>query len=106
VKRLLLVALAALMLVPVALAGAPFRFTNRASFERNMAQVFMRLPGVKREHVRSIGCAKSGIGRFGCIVVADDPARGLVRWQLGFSCATDLVTPKCTYMLQPWTANP
>jgi hypothetical protein len=66
----------ALAVPSVASAESPYRFSDRAAFERSVAQSFVKLELAKkrlRYTVTGIGCAKTGIGRAWCAVSARGP---------------------------------
>jgi hypothetical protein len=96
----------AITLVPAASsapAGNPYRFQNRALLERQTAAEFVAIARRKehvRYRVRSIGCAKAGVGRAICAVVADGP-NGAERFAITISCPSDKGI-NCTLRYNEW----
>lgn len=71
-RRLTLLVLVLALVLASSASADPFRFANRAAFERLMATAVVktyptRLRGYR---VSGIGCAKYGVGRAYCSVVA------------------------------------
>jgi hypothetical protein len=98
-------AVVALIVASGVQAGSPYRFKNRALTERAIAAEFVALARRKehvRYRVRSIGCAKAGIGRAICAAVADGP-NGTERFAITFSCPTDAGI-NCTIRYDKWPA--
>lgn len=99
--------LAALILAPVASAGAPYRFASRAKLERAAAVQFRSLAHRKlggRFIVRSIGCAKGGVGRAYCAVVATSSRGGTQPYEFALLCPSDSGIG-CTGRIDAWTAR-
>jgi hypothetical protein len=105
--RLALVALlvSALAIIPAASAAKnPYRFSNRAGFERFAATSFVTLARQtlhKRYVVRSIGCAKTASGRGDCVVAAFNARDGLARFAYSLICASDAGND-CTGRINSW----
>jgi hypothetical protein len=80
----------ALVAAAGAAAGNPFQFSDRAAFERSMlASPRPALPVVGRRYVpRSIGCAKAGVGRYACVLVATSRL-GTQTYSVRVSCSSD-----------------
>lgn len=90
--RRLLVALAlvaALVAVPVASAGPPYHFSNRALFEKSAKAAFIAAEKPTRYTVHSIGCAKDGVGRYFCAVAAESATSGPETYVAAISCPND-----------------
>jgi hypothetical protein len=91
----------ALAAAVTAQAGLPFKMANRAAFETGMRTFFVaaeKRDAHERYRVRSIGCAKAGIGRWGCIVVASGRT-GIQTFSLTLSCPSDKPVPSCGYRI-------
>jgi hypothetical protein len=103
-KAIALLTLAlALVIVPLAAAGQPFKFSDRAAFEAVSAKNFVTTEKSVNHvtySVRSIGCAKSGVGRAACIVVATSPDTGTLTFTFTVSCPDDK-GQSCTGVARP-----
>ena len=91
------ITLAALLVLVAALAssasaGLPYRFTNRAATEKALKIEFVKL-ALQREGVRytvrSIGCAKAGVGRARCALVVSSRRNGTETIALDVDCPND-----------------
>jgi hypothetical protein len=104
-RRLALVAAGAL--AALACAGTasadPYRFRDRSVTERAVAKEFVSLERRKthrRYRVRSVGCAKGGVGRIFCAVAATGPD-GTETFKVTVSCPDDSGSG-CTIRAFPW----
>src|SRR5262245_45848415 len=86
-----------------ALAGGPFTFSTRALLERPSPSDLVKIAGqngLGKLTVRSIGCAKGGIGRVYCAVVTTG-SQGTQRWAYTIECPSDK-SAGCTGTINPW----
>lgn len=99
---LISVVLVALVVTSAASAGNPYRFSSRTGFEHDVVVKHLALPGGvgKRYTVKSIGCAKAGVGRAVCVVVASSPRQGVQSYAMTISCPSDTNTTGCRYTAQ------
>jgi len=88
-----------LIVAATASAGGPFKFSNRAKFEHAIPKLVPYF-AKHRLTIRSIGCAKAGVGRVACAVVTTGPA-GLQRWALTLTCSSDAGVD-CRYAVDAW----
>jgi hypothetical protein len=101
-KCLLIVAAVTLAVAPAATAGKPYTFSDRAAFEKYVkAAGFYR--GMKRDRakIRTLGCAKAGVGRAVCAVVTLSPTKGQKQWAVTLSCPSEAITAACRWWWNP-----
>jgi hypothetical protein len=110
-RAALLAAIAALALVPAAAAAGPhqlYRFQHPAAANRAASTVFVGLAHKRfggRWVVRSVSCAKGGIGRTYCAVVATRLGRTTAPYELTVLCADD-EGHGCSAYIDSWTPHP
>lgn len=93
----------ALVLASAAGAAGPYRFQDRPAAERGIATEFVKLEKRKKHRsyrVRSVGCAKGGVGRVYCAIVADGPD-GTETFQVTVTCP-DNSGKGCTIRAFDW----
>jgi hypothetical protein len=96
---------AVLAIVPAASADSPYQFSNRPRLELAATINFVRWAHARLHEtmtVNSIGCAKAGVGRAVCAVVATNRSYGTSVFQLTLQCATD-TGRDCTIYADPWS---